>query len=95
MCSIDLSPESLWPCVDYGRVRDSSLQLGVSMSWLLEPSWSQAWADRDNTFCDSFYRNPQTLEHFLKFTQVLFGFIKSSWRHFRRRSICFSIAQLV
>ena len=70
MCSIDLSPESLWPCVDYGRVRDSSLQLGVSMSWLLEPSWSQAWADRDNTFCDSFYRNPQTLEHFLKFTQV-------------------------
>ena len=67
---IDISSESLWPCVDYGRVRDSSLQLGGTMSWLLEPGWSRAWADRDITFCDSFYRNPQTLQHFLKFTQV-------------------------
>ena len=47
----------------------SSLELGRSMGWLLEPMWAAAWVDSNDTFCDSFYRNPQTLQHFLKFTQ--------------------------
>ena len=56
--------------MDYTRARDSSLELGISMGWALEPGWSGAWVDREITYCDSFYRNPQTLHHFLKFTQV-------------------------
>lgn len=62
--------ENFWPCVDYSKPRSSSLDLGIAMSWLLNPTWSQKWKDADQTFCASHYRNMRTLQYFLKFTQV-------------------------
>ena len=62
--------ENYWPCVDYSKLRSSSLEFGRSMTWLLEPSWSHKWRDVNTTFCSSFYRNTRTLQYFLKFTQV-------------------------
>jgi len=61
--------ENFWPCVDYTRFRDSSLELGVKMSWLLDPKWTSAWKDINDTFCYSFYKESQTLENFISFTK--------------------------
>ena len=56
--------------MDYSRYRDTSLQLGLALAWLLEPRWARAWADSGSTFCSSYHRNLHTLQHFITFTQV-------------------------